>query len=522
MSKDEGWPRNYLKEIAFQLALCYELAFGVRRDVSESQKWLRVSGQEASQLSAVLDKSRYCDLRDREVHAMVAKSQSVDITYRYKATGLLDNAMETYSMESEGKLASLGPHASATLYSQNYVAMLLETCGRYDEAMDLLRHMLDASEKRWDPHASWPFILRLRISGVLAEQGDLLGAISLCESLLRVENWQQYDVETQYALSRYYGQICDFERSAHYIRQVWESRNNELGETHPSTVNALELLACAMTGISIKEAEVLETEVLERRRRVMGERNYVIIETMENLALVKAATEGKETEAIEMQRDALSRRAGNAGTSWLQLVVSTNRLACFQEKAQQLEEAIKTRDQFLTRKEDLLAYPEGLALLGNHARNLKAIGRKIEAEALRAQILQKVPDVLKPQPRIHNDVIKGVACAYLNGGRFDSEAAAIYEKTYNLWQRRQEEFGELHGNTDMVLRFLQLLSDQGHLVQSTIHILGLEHVTTKLAILRLKNRLLSYVEGDIVVEAYVSEVIDWINMRIASFQTTRG
>lgn len=505
------------EKAALQLALCYELAFGVERDINKSQQWLLVSGQDVIQLSDALDEIHKNNLTEgSKIKAMIRDSNTFAFTYRYMVDGKLDHALAVHSVESQGKFASLGPHAFATLSSRMSVAMLLEAKGRHDEAMDLLRQMLDTTENEWGPHGDWPCTLRLNMSMILANQGDYVRAISMGEQLLQIDNGPEFYVETLEYVSMYYGKVCDYQRSAQYSRYAWEMRKNDLGENHPVTLNALELLSYAMTDVDMDEAETLQTRVLEWRSKVMGKRNHVLIQTMQNLAFVRAFVKGKEMEAISMQQDVLSRQAESVASTWPEIVFSTNRLAVFQERLDQFDEAIETRSRLLIRRDDLLSCPEGLALLGNHARNLKRAGRDIEAESMKTDVLQRISTILKPESFISNDTIRGVAHAFLDNGKFDDEAAALYVKTFKLWERRRAHLGEQHGSTALVNRFLKKLYNEGHLVQSSIHMLGLEHTTTKLAVQRLKNSLADLVTGDVENDAYISEAMSWIKSRLAS------
>ena len=152
-------------------------------------------------------------------------------------------------------MASLGPRAHATLSSQYYLALLLEHKGRFEEAMSLLRQMLDTMETSQEPHNFTPSTVRLNMSRVYAAQENYAEAIRICEHLLEVGDDHPDYVETLQTVSEYYGKICEHARSAQCIRQVWEIREDFLGEIHPSTMNALELLSYAMTDVDIAEAE---------------------------------------------------------------------------------------------------------------------------------------------------------------------------------------------------------------------------------------------------------------------------
>ncbi|KAL8993238.1 MAG: hypothetical protein Q9188_007380 [Gyalolechia gomerana] len=253
----------------------------------------------------------------------------------------------------------------------------------------------------------------------------------------------------------------------------------------------MELLSYQMIDVDMKEAEILETKVLYWRRRVKGERSHLVLETVKILAFVKTNIKGKELEGMGMQQDMSS--------SWAQILWATDRLAWMQEKTDQLDKAIETPGQLLARMNHLLACQQGLALLGNHAGNVKLVGRNQEAEALRADILQRVPLILKPLPDTDNGSIRGVACAFRINGEFDEEATALYLKKYRLKQRLCGELGELHSRTALVSRFLHILYNEGHLVQPSIRFLGIEHATTKLAMVQFKSRLSSLDRDDVRV-----------------------
>ena len=520
LSSTEGRSRDFQDRIAYELALCYELAFGVERNVHESRKWLDLSGREECDLLAVLEDMRLRNslkLDSRKIRDLISDSTPIDFTERYKADGLLDNGLEIAHIESEGIMASLGPRAYATLSSQYNLAMLLEQRGRSDEAMSLLRQILDITEVSGEHHEFTPSMVRLSMSRIFAAQGDYAQAILIGEQLLEMGS-EDPDDGTLETVSGYYGRVCEYARSTQCIRQVWEVRKERLGETHPSTINALELLSFAMTAVDKAEAEIMESKVLECRKRIMGERHFVVIHTQQNLAFVRFFVKGKELDAIKMQQDVLFRQAQSTESTWAEKIFSINRLAMFQEWADQLDEAIKTRDEILARKDDVLLLPQGLALLGNHANNLNKVGRNTEAELLKSDVLSNIPRVLQPQPYISNDIIRGVTHAYLNDGKFNDEMVAIYMKTFEHRQRRCEEFGDSHAATTLVDRFLEILADAGHLVQATIYILGPEHATTKLAILRLENTLASFVKGNVEIDGFVTQAIDWIQSQMVSYR----
>ncbi len=54
-------------------------------------------------------------------------------------------------------------------------------------------------------------------------------------------------------------------------REVLEKRRRILGEEHPGTVKAMGNLASTLYAGKLDEAAAVEREVLEKRRRILGE-----------------------------------------------------------------------------------------------------------------------------------------------------------------------------------------------------------------------------------------------------------
>lgn len=140
-------------------------------------------------------------------------------------------------------------------------------------------------------------------------------------------------------------------------------------------------------------------------------------------------------------------------------------------------------------------------MLGNHTGNLKLVDRNQEAEALRADVLQKMPLILKPLPNTDNGIIRGVACAFRINGEFDEEAAALYVKDYRLKQKKMRRIRRTSQPYSSGLAVFAHPIQRGTYSSILHSFLGIEHATTKLV--QLKSRLSSFVRDDIEVEGYV-------------------
>ena len=67
--------------------------------------------------------------------------------------------------------------------------------------------------------------------------------------------------------------------------QVMETRKRVLGEEHPSTLTSMANLALTYKNQGRwKEAEELEVQVMETRKRVLGDEHLDVLMAMDNLA----------------------------------------------------------------------------------------------------------------------------------------------------------------------------------------------------------------------------------------------
>ena len=132
-------------EIAVQLALSYEIGFGMERDTRKSQDWLRISGMSATSLSAKLYTLRSSEPVVKYIDQLMEDSQGFGLTYRYDATGVLDQAIKHHRFESQGIVASLGPNTQVSLRLHMMYALCLETAQRLDDALTLYQRILISS-----------------------------------------------------------------------------------------------------------------------------------------------------------------------------------------------------------------------------------------------------------------------------------------------------------------------------------------------------------------------------------------
>jgi Tetratricopeptide repeat len=85
--------------------------------------------------------------------------------------------------------------------------------------------------------------------------------------------------------------------------QVMEARKRVLGEEHPETLSAMVKLALTYRSVGLwKEVEKLEIQVMEARKRTLGEEHPETLSAIGNLASTyQSLGQWKDTEKLEIQ-----------------------------------------------------------------------------------------------------------------------------------------------------------------------------------------------------------------------------
>ena len=436
------WSRSVTEE-AFQLALCYELAIGVSRNLATIQYWLHLSLRTESDLAAAVDVAINSDWGYKGKVEALNGLNSPGHHAQYLSTGLASQALKSYRVESEGKVLRIGLCKVATLTLRMRLVSLLSVQGQGDEALALVRQDLKACKRNWGERDTWTLLMTHLLASTLAEQGNVAEAISINRWVLQIreENDGQDDESTlsvMQDLASDLADTCDYQESVDIQKKVWESYRTRVGEYHPDTLNSLERLAYTLTHSDMEEAERLQQRVLEIEKRVLGDDDHALIITMENLAYVQAQIEDKRLSAVRLQSEVLARKKRSLVSSYAEIIAATDRLAWIQERADQIEGAIDTRAQILEESKWHLDCPEVLAAIGNHAKLLAETGQTSEAESLKALLLAKIPTYLQPRQHISNNIIRGVANGFLTANRFDDDAVAIHRQAFDLCRSRKE------------------------------------------------------------------------------------
>ncbi|KAG7284986.1 hypothetical protein NEMBOFW57_009604 [Staphylotrichum longicolle] len=193
-----------------------------------------------------------------------------------------------------------------------------------------------------------------------------------------------------------------------------------------------------------KEAEPLALQVVEARKRVLGEEHFYTMGSVSDLAAIYwGQGRWKEAEALELQ--VVEARKRVLGEDHPDTLASMNNLATTYHTQGRWKEAETIELQVVEARKRVLGedHPDTLASMNNLATTYHTQGRWKEAETIELQVVEERKRVLGEE---HPDTLlsKGaLAVTYLNQGRW-KEAEAI---ELQVGEARKRVLGEEHPDT---------------------------------------------------------------------------
>ncbi|KAL8939769.1 MAG: hypothetical protein Q9211_002587 [Gyalolechia sp. 1 TL-2023] len=235
--------------------------------------------------------------------------------------------------------------------------------------------------------------------------------------------------------------------------QVLETKKRVLGEEHPSTLTSIANLALTYKHRGRwKEAEELEIQVLEARKRILGEEHPDTLGSIVNLASTYW-NQGRlqEAEELEVQvLEAMKRILGEEHPSTLNCIAN---LASTYRNQGRWKEAEKLNVQVVEARKRILGeeHPGTLTSISILASIYSSQGRWKEAEKLNVQVVEARKRLLGEE---HPDTLTSMHnLAYtLKSQSRDEDAISLIEK---CWRLRKQVIGSKHPYTERSLRALQ-------------------------------------------------------------------
>jgi uncharacterized protein (DUF1697 family) len=173
--------------------------------------------------------------------------------------------------------------------------------------------------------------------------------------------------------------------------QVMETRRRELGQEHPHTLISMGNLAVTFRKQGrLKGAEELEVKVMEAFRRVLGHEHPHTLTSMSHLAATYTE-QGKWKEAEELQIHVTNRTQATLGEDHPSTVLAITNLASLRKsRAAFLRLLNRSRLEHELRK-----VPEGLLIQFRERLQQLVIARSLDGGSIGEEIFQRSPKILQ-------------------------------------------------------------------------------------------------------------------------------
>src|ERR1700722_6584926 len=298
------------------------------------------------------------------------------------------------------------------------------------------------------------------------------------------KNYDGYEY-TKFALVQY---EAGYWKEAEELQvQVMETRKRTFGAEHPDTLTSMNNLASTyMNQGRLKDAEELQVQVMETRNRMFGAEHPDTLTSMGNLASTYR-NQGKWKDAEELEVQVMETRKRILGTEHPDTLTSMSNLASTYWNQGRLKDAEELEVQVMkTRKRILGAeHPDTLTSMSHLASTYRKQERWKDAEELEAQVMETSLRMLGAE---HPDTLtsmSNLASTYWNQGRWkDAEELQVQVMETNLRMLGAEHPSTLTSMSNLAStyrnqgRWKDAEELQVQVMEASLRMLGSEHPDT--------------------------------------------
>jgi hypothetical protein len=272
------------------------------------------------------------------------------------------------------------------------------------------------------------------------------------------------------------------------VVQVMQTRKRVLGDEHPSTLISMDNLALTYKSQGRwKEAEELQVQEMQIMKRVLGDEHPSTLISMANLALTyESQGRWKEAEELGVQVMQITKRV--LGDEHPSTLISMSNLASTYKSQGRWKEAEELQVQVMQIMKRVLGdeHPSTLISMANLALTYESQGRWKEAEKLGVQVMQITKRVLGDEHPSTLISMDNLASTYKSQGRW-KEAEELGVQVMQIMKR---VLGDEHPNTltsmnnlaytlESQSRHKEALALMDLCFQSRQKVLGEEHPATQ-------------------------------------------
>jgi len=310
-SLEKNYIRNqkhdFAAEIAFQLAFCYDIGFGTKSDDIQRQIWLAKSIRQLDDLNIEKEAVQPAWRKMREIDGV----KEVDLIHEYRTWGRqkLEEAQVAYEREIRDMEREFGEIHHIPLTLCNILGNLLDEIREFQKAKELRLRIRDQIGTDVIDH---PYYIQsiVDVAQSHINLGEWTAAQQLLENALKhSENTQGHTTQSLAATSIrgiLAVTLCNqgqWKEAEALQVQIMQTRKRVLGQQHPDTLGSMNNLALTYWNQGrLKEAEELLMQVMETNSRVLGQEHPETLTSRSNLAEVyRAQGRLQEAEQLEVQ-----------------------------------------------------------------------------------------------------------------------------------------------------------------------------------------------------------------------------
>ena len=295
----------------------------------------------------------------------------------------------------------LGQEHENTLWSIAMLAQAYSLGGRYSDAEELEKHVLEISKRKLGEDHPDMLTIMHNLASTYLNQGRLDKAEELEKQVLELRKRKLGEdhpntLTSMNNLALTYLNQGRLDKAEELGKHVLELRKRKLGEDHPDTLTSMNNLASTYSNQGrLDKAEELEKQVLGISKRKLGEDHPSTLNSMHNLALMYL-NQGRPDKAEELGKHVLELRKRQLGEDHPDTLTSMNNLALTylnQGRPDKAEELVK---HVLEIRKTKLGddHPDMLQSMNNLAITWKSQGRDADAMRLMSECIQLLRRVL--------------------------------------------------------------------------------------------------------------------------------
>ena len=272
--------------------------------------------------------------------------------------------------------------------------------------------------------------------------------------------------------------------------QVLNARKKILGEDHPETILAMENLASTYSNLGkYTEAEKAQIQVLDAKNKIVGEEHPDTLIAMGGLASIYSH-QGKYTKAEELEIQVLYASQEILGEEHPKTISAMENLASTYTNLGKYTEAEKMQIQVLNATNKFVGeeHPDTLTAMGGLASIYSHLGKYTKAEELEIQVLHARKKILGEEHPETISAMGNLVSTYNDLGKY-TEAEKLQLQVLHA---RKKILGEEHPNTISAQanlastytnlgKYKEAEKLQIQVLHAGIKILGEEHPDTILA-----------------------------------------